>query len=157
MALSFDGKCLKNNDPALGITISDAMVDPNYQAAAGDLVYLDDAKNLYKLCTLDNIASASAGGLVVSEASAKGKGFVIATPGMILRLKRFGTLAELTAFGAAHVGFLGPNGRLSGSPKTGRDVYNRRVLTLPKRFQDLTQADLELGVVFLTDPVVHTS
>lgn len=156
MALTSDGKCLRNNDPPLGFAIADSLVDPNYKASAGDLVYLDDATNQYKLCTMDSAASSSTEGLVITAASAKGKGFLIATPGMLVRLKRFGSLAELNALGASHVGYAGRNGRLVGTPYGGRDVYNRRILSLPKRFQDLVQGDLEMGVLFLTDPPVHS-
>ena len=155
--LTFDGKCLKQAPPLLGVTISDAMVDPTYKALPGDLVYLDDSKNLYRVCTLDSLASASANGLVLSAAKDKGKGFLMATPGMILSLKAFGTLAEFNAQGATNTGWLGANGRLSGVPKTGRDVNNRRVIVIPKRFQDLKQEDLDMAVVFLTDPAVHTT
>jgi hypothetical protein len=153
--LLYDGQCLKNVDPP-GVTVSDGMVDPNYQAAAGDLVYLDDAAGHYKLCNTRSIEHASVGGLVTTAASGKGKKFVMSLPGWMVRLKRFGTLSELKGLGKSHVGYLGTNGRITATPNTGRDVINRRLVFLPKRFSDLEQADLDLGVLLLTDPAIST-
>lgn len=151
----FDGQCLKHADPT-GVTVSDAMVDPSYQAAAGDLVYLDDSSDHYTLCNTKSLDHASVGGLVTTPATGKGKGFGMVVPGAIVRLKQFGTLAELNALGKLHVGYLGANGRITATPRTGPGAVNRRLIFLPKRFADLKQADLEYGVVFLTDPATST-